>query len=47
MAQDAARAGDLKRTRFLLGDVLRRALHTVTRLGAEADAVNRSDGSGT
>jgi PAS domain S-box-containing protein len=35
-AQDAARDGDLERTRFLLGGVLKRALHMVSRLGAEA-----------
>jgi PAS domain S-box-containing protein len=33
LAQDAAREGELERTRFLLGRALTRALHTVTRLG--------------
>jgi PAS domain S-box-containing protein len=42
-AQDAARAGDLERTRFLLAHVQRGALHTVTRLGAEADSGQRPD----
>jgi PAS domain S-box-containing protein len=42
-AQDAARAGNLERTRFLLARVQRGALHTVTRLGAEADSGNRTE----
>jgi PAS domain S-box-containing protein len=37
-AQDAAREGDLERTRFLLSGVLRQALHMVTRLGADGAA---------
>jgi hypothetical protein len=42
-AQDAARAGDLERTRLILARVQRSALHTVTRLGGEADSGNRTD----
>jgi PAS domain S-box-containing protein len=42
-AQDAARAGDLARTRLLLARVQRGALRTVTRLGAEPDPAERTD----
>ena len=37
-AQDAARTGDLERTRLLLARVQRGALHTVTRLGRAASS---------